>query len=113
MNIDDLTPRQIKELKSLLPEYKTQKTKTFFEIGQIYLVRTVTMIVVGELIDFNDQELLFAKASWIADTGRFSDALKDVCKIKEIEPFTNNAIVGRGGLIDATIIKADLPLQQK
>jgi hypothetical protein len=40
-------------------------------------------------------------AAWIADTGRFSDALKSA-KFNEVEPFPNGrVIIGRGSIIDA------------
>jgi hypothetical protein len=83
-----------------------------FKIGQNYLIRTVTMTLVGRLDAVYNSELLLSSASWVADTGRFHNALKDG-KLDEVEPFTNDVIVGRGSIIDATIWDHELPKEQK
>ena len=69
--------------------------------GTNYLIRTVTMIDIGQLVEVTDQELVLEKASWIADTGRFNEALKNGT-LNEVEPFPDGlVIVGRGSIIDA------------
>jgi hypothetical protein len=83
-----------------------------WEIGLSYLIRTVTMIQVGRLIAIYPAELLLESASWVADTGRFHDALT-TGKLNEIEPFPDRAIVGRGAIVDAAIWPHDLPTAQK
>ncbi len=62
------------------------------------------MTLTGELVSISQQELVVKDAAWIADTGRFNEALKDVEKFNEVEPFQNPAIVGRGSIVDATTI---------
>ena len=76
--------------------------ESVWKINQQYLVRTVTMIVAGTLKSVDEHELVFSEATWIADTGRFHDCLKDPANVREAEPFVNDAIVGRGALVDAT-----------
>ena len=74
------------------------------------------MAIVGELKEVGKKELLFTKASWVADTGRFHDALKSGLTAQssaEIEPFVDDVIVGRNAIVDATIYRHDLPTQQK
>jgi len=73
-----------------------------WSVGEWYLIRTVTMIDVGRLVKVTDKELVLADASWIADTGRFSECLLDPDVINESEPFANNCIVSRGAICDAT-----------
>ncbi len=73
-----------------------------WEIGQHYLIRTVTMIQVGRLSFIGDKELVLEDAAWIVDTGRFHDCLKDPDSINEAEPFIHPCIVGRGSICDAT-----------
>jgi hypothetical protein len=51
-------------------------------------------------------------ASWIADTGRFANFLKDPELRSESEPFCAPCIVGRGAIVDAQIVK-DVVLAQK
>ena len=83
-----------------------------WEIGSVYLIRTVTMIDTGRLVAVTDQELVLEDAAWIADTGRFSDALKK-SEFGEVEPCPNGrVIVGRGSVIDAVQINV-APRRQK
>jgi len=111
MNIDDLTFAQIKQLTALFPA-ATASTPCVWEIGKTYLVRTVTMIDTGRLVAVTDHELVLEDAAWIADTGRFADALKN-CDFNEVEPFPDGrVIVGRGSIIDAVQI-AKSPRTQK
>lgn len=70
------------------------------------------MILVGRLEWVGDKELELSSASWIADTGRFYNALKEG-KLNEVEPFSNNILIGRGSLIDATVWTHALPQTQK
>lgn len=72
-----------------------------FEIGQVYLIRTVTMTDLGRVIAANDKWIVMEDAAWIADTGRFSDALKK-CSFNEVEPYPDGrVIIGAGSIIDA------------
>jgi len=77
-----------------------------WKIGKCYLIRTVTMIQTGRLIKVTDKELVLEEAAWIADTGRFSDALVSL-DFSEVEPFPDGfVIIGRGAVIDAVEIKS-------
>ena len=76
-----------------------------FEIGGIYLIRTVTMIDVGRVIAANDKWIVLEDAAWIASTGRFADALKK-CEFSETEPFPDGrVIIGAGSIVDAMKVK--------
>jgi hypothetical protein len=83
-----------------------------YVIGKTYVIRTVTMIQLGKLIAVHPQELVLKDASWIADTGRFHQFLKDPRTRNESEPFTADCIVGRGAIVDAQIVP-DVVLGQK
>lgn len=111
MNIEELTLKQIRELQSLLGGTQVDKSHPF-KVGESYLIRTVTMTQVGRLEAVHEQELVLSSASWVADTGRFYDALK-TGKLNEVEPFPNEAIVGRGAICDAVIWTHTLPREQK
>jgi hypothetical protein len=108
---DNLTLGEIKELMSIFGN-KVPTNDSPFRVGKNYLIRTVTMIILGKLDAVGDKELVLSSASWVADTGRFYDALK-TGKLNEVEPFTDDVIVGRGSLIDATIWTHKLPKEQK
>jgi hypothetical protein len=115
MNIDDLTLKQIREINKLnLDQPAVVADFQPFEIGKAYLIRTVTMIDIGIVKAVGDGELVLSNASWIADTGRFHDALKDGAeKLAEVEPFTGDVIIGRGAIIDAVEWSHPLPSEQK
>ena len=83
-----------------------------FEIGQVYLIRTVTMIDTGRVVKVMPNEIVLTEAAWIADTGRFSDALKKA-EFGEVEPFPDGeVIIGRGSIVDAVKIER-APRSQK
>ncbi len=85
-----------------------------WQIGENYLIRTVTHINIGTLIAVTSKELVMRDVAWIADTGRFEQCVKDG-KLAEVEPFPDGEIVimGRGALIDAVRWHHDLPRAQK
>lgn len=103
MNLDDLTLGQARQLASLFCKDSPVAVLSDcpWEVGSIYLIRTVTMIDTGRLVAVTPQELVIEDAAWIADTGRFADALKSL-SFNEIEPFPDGkVIIGRGSIIDA------------
>lgn len=116
MDINELTVGQLKEL-SLLLGNKNESSKSHpFEIGKHYFIRTVTMSHVGKLEKVFDDTLVLSNASWVADSGRLSDAMKsglESLSSTELEPFVNDLIIGRGALIDMTIYNFPLPTKQK
>ena len=111
MNIDNLTYGQIKEISNLITGGESKGSHPF-KVGDNYLIRTVTMILVGRLEAVHDTEFVLSSASWVADTGRFYDALKSG-SLDEVEPFKDDVVVGRGSLIDATVWTNKLPTEQK
>jgi hypothetical protein len=117
MNINELTVGQAKELTNLFNTNQTQTNKPHpFKIGENYFIRTVTMSHVGKLEAVYDDILVLSNASWVADTGRFNDAMKcglESLSSSEIEPFVNDIFIGRGSLIDMTIYNFPLPTKQK
>ncbi len=87
---------------------------SLLKVGQSYLIRTVTMAYTGKIEEIGEHEIRLSNACWIASTGRFADAAKGVFGTSaEIEPFTKDAIIGRGGFIDATPLFCELPSVQK
>ena len=86
--------------------------KSAFELGKKYFIRTATYHVVGQLNEIYQKELVLTSASWIADSGRFNAALVSGI-FEEIEPFVNDVIVSRGGIIDATEWTHELPSKVK
>lgn len=120
MDIDKLLKQQAEideqkeKLRSLFPDLGATVAidASAWKIGKNYLIRTVTHIQTGRLTAVTNMEPVLEDASWIADTGRFSDSLKS-CKFGEVEPFPEGeVIVGRSAIIDAVRIET-LPREQK
>lgn len=89
-----------------------KERKGAWTIGEKYLIRTVTMALTGRLVYLDDKELVLEDAAWIADSGRFSEALK-TGKLNEIEPFPGEAGIGRGAIVDFTLWPHELPRDVK
>jgi hypothetical protein len=102
--------QEFNKLKELLNQQNPQSHS--FEIGKNYFVRTATYHHVGRLIQITEADIVLENASWIADSGRFHDALK-TGKLEEVEPFVNPVIINRSSIIDTTIWDHNLPKEQK
>ena len=113
MNINEMTVGQAREIASLFNSTPTPSNDPGpWEVGKCYLIRTATMTDTGRLVAVTPQELVLEDAAWIADTGRFSDALVKA-EFNEVEPFpAGRVIIGRGAVIDACIITKS-PRSQK
>lgn len=110
MDIDNLTIKEVKHIQSLLKG--PSEPSHPYRVGENYFIRTVTHHLTGKLVKVTSKELVLEDAAWIADDGRFHDALKTGV-LKEVEPFPDEIIVGRGALIDACVWKHKLPREQK
>jgi hypothetical protein len=93
---------------------KIQKQNSPFQIGKDYLIRTVTMIYTGNLVDVFDKELVITNAAWIPETERWADTMAKGI-FKEVEPYPKDAkvIIGRGAILDMTATTWKLPTEQK
>lgn len=106
--IDSLTIAEAREIAALFskqaPALGCASVPHPYEIGMPYLIRTVTMIDIGRVVDVTAQEIVLEDAAWVADTGRFADALKS-CNFNEVEPFPDGrVIINRASVIDAVRI---------
>ena len=111
MNINDLTYGELKQIAAMFAAVPVADNSAW-EIGENYLIRTVTMIDTGRVVAVTQQEIILEDAAWIADTGRFSEAVEKA-EFGEVEPFpAGRVILGRGAIIDAVKIKT-LPRRQK
>ncbi|MBP9706797.1 MAG: hypothetical protein KBD78_04085 [Oligoflexales bacterium] len=109
-NIHDLTLGQIKEIQAMFST--EQNSENPYKIGQAYLIRTVTHHYIGIIKWVGEKEFVISSASWIADDGRYHDALK-VGSLNEVEPIIGDAIIGRGSIIDAVEWRHACPTEQK
>lgn len=100
MDIEQLTLKQIRELQSIAQP--TPRDDSHWKVGENYFIRTVTHHLLGKLIKVTAQELVIVDAAWIADDGRFHQAIATGA-VNECEPYPDGieVVVGRGSLIDA------------
>lgn len=81
-----------------------------WKLGDAYLFRTVTQIVIGRLTYVGEHELGVEDATWVADTGRFGEALRNGGDtLNELEGTGGGGILGRGAIVDAYPWRHDLP----
>lgn len=83
-----------------------------FKIGEKYLIRTVTVYVVGRVREVVGDFLIMDDASWVADTGKFSTALSSG-SLNEVERVPDGTIVGLGSITDAQPWLHCLPKETK
>lgn len=112
MNIDNLTYGELKQIAALFGGAPATATSPY-EIGKNYILRTVTMTLTGRVVSVGPQEIVLIDAAWIADTGRYAQAIAKA-EFSEVEPYPDgqHVIVGRASVIDATTIPT-LPRTQK
>lgn len=107
---------KIEIVRALLCEDSGGSTETPavgpWQVGGKYLIRLVTHYWTGRVVRVDANEIVLADASWIADTGRFSDALSSG-KLNEIEPVDGPVIINRAAVVDAVVWRHDLPRSQK
>ena len=91
----------------------TPKPTHPYQLGANYFIRTLTYHYTGRLVDITPLELILENVAWIADSGRFTQALLN-CDFSEVEMYPINAkvILGRGCIVDAVQINT-LPTAQK
>jgi hypothetical protein len=81
--------------------------------GAKVLIRTVTHIQTGIVVACDGQFVRLSSAAWIADTGRFADALASgLASGGEVEPFAADCVVSVGAIIDATTLPS-IPTAQR
>jgi hypothetical protein len=86
-----------------------------FLLGQKAFLRKVTMIDTGVIIALYDDYLVLVQAAWIADTGRYANAMKDGPTVfAEVEPYpAGKAIIcALGDFVDGFHPDWELPSTQ-
>jgi hypothetical protein len=108
MNIETLTIGEAREIARLFNTAAVPTPRvTPYVIGSPYFIRTVTFHYTGRLVMVTDQELVLEDAAWIADSGRFADALK-TGEYEEVEPYPDGKriIIGRAMVVDAVQVES-------
>ena len=80
-------------------------------VGGKWFIRTVTFHLVGKVVRRSGAFLVLKDAAWVADSGRFMQAIKDGT-LSEVEP-VGDALVALASIVDAFPWRHDLPKSQK
>ena len=83
-----------------------------FEVGQSYFIRTATYHCTGRVKAIQSHFLILEDAAWIADSGRFNEAINDG-KLSEVEPVNVEMGVNIDSIIDYFEWKYKLPREVK
>lgn len=110
---------KITQIKKLLNELEVGELLPFkqqyelpFAIGKAYFIRTVTYFATGRVKDIVGKFLVLEEAAWIADTGRFSDAMSKGV-MEEVEPVEKEMFINTDSITDAFPWKHKMPKEQK
>lgn len=109
MNLNQL--KQALEISKLL-DGENCVTDFPVAIGEKVFMRTVTMYYLGKIKAVCGKFVTLTDASWVPDTGRFYDFLKNG-KANEVEPFIDEVHIPLDSLIDVTKWSHALPREQK
>lgn len=80
-------------------------------IGVKLFIRTVTYHCTGRVVGIKDGFIELEDSAWIADSGRFTNALRDGT-LDEVEP-TDRMWVAVSAIVDFFEWKHELPMEQK
>ena len=106
----------IELILELVKNKETIQKDTPFEVGKSYFIRTVTYHLTGKLVAIKGDFLMFDDAAWIADSGRFNDAMKkgiDKNENSEVEPWENQVGLNIHSIVDFCEYPYKLPTSQK
>lgn len=102
----EITLKDMKELFGL------SAVELPFEVGQKWLIRTVTFAVTGRVKAIKGKFLVLEDAAWIADTGRFGECI-ETGSLEEVEAVTVDVVVNTDSIVDAYNWKHKLPRETK
>ena len=93
---------------------KSKGFDTDFVVGKNYFIRGITHHYTGKLVDITKDSFVLVDAAWIADDGRFAQAMAKG-ELSEVEPYPDGQVVfvSRAAYADATEWKFPLPRTQK
>ena len=94
------------ELRSLLGQSSSTigpYSEDHYVVGKPYMVHTVTGFYKGILDKVTQTEFVLSEASWVADTGKFSNSVENDDNVSEEEPFgkSQKLIINRGSMVIA------------
>ena len=112
MKTIEVSEETFERIKDQLAEDEMKELNTYDDmVGQKYFIRTVTYHLLGKVQKQVGKFLMLTDASWVADSGRFMQAIKEG-KLGEVEP-VGIAFVNIDAITDFFPWKHKLPKEQK
>lgn len=108
--LDELTIGEARQLATLFAGHPCSESA--LKVGSAYFIRTLSFHYTGQLERITDNELVLSSAAWIADSGRFADALK-TGELHEVEPYPGELVINRDMVVDISPWNHSLPAAQK
>ena len=100
------------QLEAVNDEDITPSSSVPFQIGKKYYIRTITYHCTGKVKRIKGGFLVLGDAAWIADSGRFRQAITDGV-LDEVEPVDVDMFVNIVSITDAFTWNHKLPREQK
>lgn len=110
MSADDMTIGEMKKLACLFGA--KGECGSPFKVGRAYLFCGVTRYTLGRVRAVHGNLVELDDASWVPDTGRFSEAFKKFT-LAEVERGPDGGIVNTDAISDAWPWEGDLPKETK
>lgn len=112
MRTIEISEETYEKIKEQLTEEEQQDVSCLDDmIGGSYFFRTVTYHIVGKVVRRFGMILQLESASWVADSGRFMNAIKNG-ELDEVEP-TGSCFLNLNTVTDFYSWKHKLPKEQK
>lgn len=108
----EVSEEQYNEIVSKYGELGTKEINTYQDlVGGKYFFRTVTYHMLGKVKKIVGRFAFLTEASWVADSGRFMNAIKDGT-LSEVEP-VGDAFINLDTVVDFFKWQHKLPTEQK
>ena len=90
-----------------------EPSESMYKLGAVLFIRTVTYHYIGRVTFLGDKTLRLEDASWVADSGRFGEALRNGT-LSETEPYPDGGTeINRDTIVDASLWNHELPTEAK
>ena len=91
----------------------TTTKKTTITTGMAAIIRTVTHYYTGTVEAIDRDWIVLSSAAWIADAGRWAEALRSG-SLSEVEPYPDGPVwVARGAIVDVSAWRHPLPRETR
>lgn len=108
----EISDECLAKMKEQLGDFELKELNTYEDmVGSKFYFRTVTYHQVGEVKKIVGRFAFLKNASWVADSGRFMEAIKNGT-LSEVEP-VGDAFVNLDTVVDFFPWKHSLPKDQK